>query len=80
LLKRLRFRGIRVPEDIAVIGYLNHYLCDYVDPPLTSLDLRHHLSAKSMVGAVQEMINGGGDGSSPKAISIAPMVVVRESA
>ena len=61
LLKRLRKRGIRVPEDVAVIGYLNHYLCEYVDPPLTSVDLRHHFAAKSMVQAIQEMIDEGSD-------------------
>ncbi|MCC6494411.1 MAG: LacI family DNA-binding transcriptional regulator [Pirellulales bacterium] len=80
LLKRLRARGIRVPDDVAVVGYLNHYLCEYVDPPLTSLDLRHHLAAKAMVKAVQEMIDHGPAPPQPKAISVEPMVVVRQSA
>jgi LacI family transcriptional regulator len=81
LLKRLRKRAIRVPDDVSVIGYLNHYLCEHVDPPLTSVDLRHHATAKAMTHAVQEMID-----ESPsldrerRAISIKPMVVVRESA
>lgn len=81
LLKRLRKRGIRVPEDVAVVGYLNHYLCEYVDPPLTSVDLRHHFAAKSMVQAIQEMIDEGPDAvSSRRAIAITPEIVARESA
>lgn len=81
LLRRLRARGLRVPRDVAVTGYLNHYLCDHVDPPLTSVDLRHHAAARAMVGAVQEMIAGGTAAERlRRPISISPMLVVRESA
>jgi len=80
LLKRMRARGIRVPGDVAIVGYLNHYLCEYVDPPLTSLDLRHHVAAKVMVKAVQEMIEEGPAVRERNPISIAPMIVARESA
>ena len=81
LLKRLRKRGVRVPDDVAVVGYLNHYLCDYVDPPLTSVDLQHHFAARSMVQAIQEMIDEGPEAvSSRRAIAVSPEIVVRESA
>ncbi|RIK72748.1 MAG: hypothetical protein DCC67_18805 [Planctomycetota bacterium] len=82
LLKQLRKRGVFVPGDVAVIGYLNHYLCEYVDPPLTSIDLRHHQAARTLVQAVQEMIDEGPDHEprQRRAIAIKPMVVVRESA
>lgn len=81
LLKRLRRRSIRVPDDVAVIGYLNHYLCEYVDPPLTSVDLRHHAAATAMVAALQEMLKElSGSGAEPRAILISPEIVVRESA
>jgi DNA-binding LacI/PurR family transcriptional regulator len=80
LLRRLRARGIRVPQDVAVTGYLNHYLCDYVDPPLSSVDLRHHAAARAMVGAVQEMIAADPPARrARRAIAISPMLVVRES-
>jgi DNA-binding LacI/PurR family transcriptional regulator len=80
VLKRLRRQGIRVPADVAVVGYLNHYLCDYVDPPLTSLDLRHHDAAKQMVQTVQEMIEECSTTSRERRqIFNAPVVVVRES-
>jgi len=81
LLRRLRARGLRVPRDVAVTGYLNHYLCDHVDPPLTSVDLRHQAAARAMVEAVQQMIAAGPPETRVRRpISISPMLAVRESA
>ena len=56
LLRRLRARGISVPGQVAVVGYLNHYLCDHVDPPVTSVDLQHHVAARTMVATLEDMI------------------------
>jgi DNA-binding LacI/PurR family transcriptional regulator len=81
LLKRMRRRNIRVPADVAVVGYLNHYLCQYVDPPLTSVDLRHHAAASAMVSALREMIESpSADQPEGRAINILPEVIVRDSA
>ncbi|MBA3481171.1 MAG: LacI family DNA-binding transcriptional regulator [Pirellulales bacterium] len=82
LLKQLRKRGVQVPSEVAVVGYLNHYLCEYVDPPLTSIDLRHHQTAKAMVQAVQAMIDEGSIDSprERRALSIEPRVISRASA
>jgi LacI family transcriptional regulator len=81
LLKVLRKKGVRVPDDVAVVGYLNHYLCEYVDPPLTSLDLRHHEAAKALVQAAEKMVEDGPE--EPRKgnrIAIEPTIIVRESA
>jgi LacI family transcriptional regulator len=81
LLKRLRQRGLGVPADVAVIGYLNHYLCEYVDPPLTSVDLCHQSAACAMVEAVHGMFeDAAGNSHQGKRISIEPIVVPRQSA
>ena len=81
LLKRLRRRAIRVPDDIGVIGYLDHYLCEYVDPPLTSVNLQHHEAATAMVAAIQELIEALAESvAERRAILIPPRIVVRESA
>lgn len=37
LMSRLQQRGIRVPEDISVIGYDNIELAEYFSPPLTTV-------------------------------------------
>ena len=38
LLKEFRHRGIRIPEDISLIGYDNIELCTYVEPNLSSIN------------------------------------------
>lgn len=81
LLKRLRARGIRVPDDVAVVGYLNHYLADWVDPPLTTIDLDQAAAAKAMVEMAERLVEKGEDAaaSSPPSILIPPRLIVRES-
>ena len=60
LIKRAsRARGLRVPTDVAVIGYLNHYVADWIDPALTTLDLQHALAARQMVEMMAKMITCG---------------------
>lgn len=82
LLKQCRKRAINVPGDVAIVGYLNHYLCEHVDPPLTSVDLQHHQTAKAMVDAAHDMIDES-SGAAPRthrAIAIEPKVIRRVSA
>ena len=82
LLRRLRARGIRVPDDVAVLGYLNHYLADWVDPPLTTIDLDQAAAAKAMVEMVERLVEPGGEAAAagPTSVVIQPRLVVRESA
>jgi DNA-binding LacI/PurR family transcriptional regulator len=81
LLRRLRARGISVPRQVAVVGYLNHYLCDHVDPPLTSVDLRHHVAARTMVATLEDMIlSPAGATKVRRPLVVEPVLVVRESA
>jgi len=37
-LRAIRDRGLRVPHDVALIGFGNTLLAPYTDPPLTSID------------------------------------------
>lgn len=80
LLKLLRRRGIRVPADVAVIGYLNHYLADFTDPPLTTFDLSHTEAAARMVALLEQMIHGTGPEEGERRNTVAPRLIVRESA
>jgi DNA-binding LacI/PurR family transcriptional regulator len=81
LIKRLRTLGIRVPDDVAVVGYLNHYLADWVDPALTTIDLDHAAVAKAMVEMAERMVESGEEaGPGQQAVWIQPRLIVRESA
>lgn len=37
MMRALRAKGLRIPEDVAVIGFDSTALCDHTDPPLTSV-------------------------------------------
>jgi DNA-binding LacI/PurR family transcriptional regulator len=38
-LRQLKRLGLRVPEDIALVGCDDQFFAPYTDPPLTTLDL-----------------------------------------
>lgn len=42
LMREARYKGLRVPEDLSVVGYGNHSSSEYTDPPLTSIDQPFH--------------------------------------
>ena len=50
-LKAIRERGLRIPEDIALVGANNFEIADYVDPGLTTV----YTSAKELGVAAMEM-------------------------
>ena len=79
LIKRLHARGLRVPDDVAVIGYLNHYVADWTDPALTTLDLQHGLAARWMVEMMARMIARGPLPEDDRVVTISPRLIVRES-
>ena len=78
-LKRLNARGIKVPQEVAVVGYLNHYLADWTNPALTTIDLRHEYAATQMVGMMQKMIEHGPLPAEECVALIKPRLIIRES-
>jgi DNA-binding LacI/PurR family transcriptional regulator len=79
LIKRLHLCGIRVPQDVAVVGYLNHYLADWTDPAITTLDLQHEYAAKRMVSMMEKMIEHGPLPPEDRVVQIKPRLIIRES-
>ncbi len=80
LIKRMRARGIRVPQDVAVVGYLNHYLADWTDPALTTVDLRHWEASRRLVELLERMIVEGPLPEEERTVRITPRLIVRQSA
>ncbi len=80
LIRRLRARGIQVPNDVAVVGYLNHYLADWTDPALTTIDLDHQTAAKAMVAMLEKMVEGDPPNGPDRVVPIQPRLILRESA
>ena len=73
-MKQFRQMGLRLPEDMAVIGCDNQFFCDYTAPPLTSIDMQAEEHARS---AIRELLSTTVNHSA--AIVRASTLVVRES-
>lgn len=76
LISRLRERGILVPDRIRLIGYLNHHLCEWTDPPLSTIDPNHQQAAESLVALLEQRIEGKGPAGP---FAIPPILVGRRS-
>jgi DNA-binding LacI/PurR family transcriptional regulator len=82
-LRALRRRGLRVPDDVALVGFDNLPFADVIDPPLTTVNYPGrelgHLCVRSLVAMIE------GDRRRPAEMfpedhaRLAPVLVVRES-
>ncbi|MFO1268683.1 MAG: LacI family DNA-binding transcriptional regulator [Rubrivivax sp.] len=77
VLQELRAAGLRVPQDVSVVGYNDMPLVDMLDPPLTTVrvavDRMSGDAARLMVLALKEGVN------TPQSIVLPPQLVVRAS-
>lgn len=77
VLSHLKKSGFRVPQDIALTGCDNLFFTQYLDPPLTTVDLR---ATERGSFAMEELINAlnGGD-TTPISHKLECSLIVRES-
>jgi DNA-binding LacI/PurR family transcriptional regulator len=74
--KALQSRGVRIPDDISVVGFDDLAACDWVTPPLTTVQQRLVDMARM---AVQVIIDGGTEPTEPSRIELATSLTIRES-
>ena len=68
--------GLRVPEDVTVVGYDNIYTSTINRVSLTSVDESGHLTGMACVRLLLERINGR---SEPKQFVVTPQLVIRRT-
>ena len=73
----LREVGIRVPEDVAVVGNGNSDMGEYVTPALTTLATPYEAIAQAAMELMLEQLEGRRDG--PRQITLKSPLIVRES-
>lgn len=56
LIRRLRSEGLRVPEDVSVVGFDNYIRDQRVDIPVTTYEIRMHEMARKTVHVVRRRI------------------------
>ncbi len=79
VLNACRQRGIAVPDEVAILGVDNdEVLCDFADPPLSSVILNPHRTGYEAAALLDRMMNGERIG--PEAHRIEPLgVATRQS-
>lgn len=72
----LKHRGLRVPQDVSVVGIDDVPEAAFIDPPLTTLRLDHHAHGREAVASLISVI----EGVQPRRVeSVLPEIVRRES-
>lgn len=69
--------GLSVPGDISVIGFDGNVECDYVTPPLTTVDKHSREVSAQGTQLLLDLIRGKGDGRAK--IYIKPTLLVKDS-
>jgi len=81
-LLTLHARGLRIPEDIGLVGFDNIPESAYFLPPLTTIQQDQYYVAKVAVQEIIKIIELGWQGLEadyPQSIIVPPTLVVRES-
>lgn len=69
--------GLRVPQDISVIGYDDIELARYLTPPLTTIHQPQEALCRQAVDILLDRIQGADD--APRLVSLEPTLIRRES-
>lgn len=78
LYSSLRERGIRVPEDVSVIGFGDYPFARYMDPPLSTLRLPSHEVARRAITRLLAALDGTAE-AGPVTEFVEPELVIRAS-
>lgn len=75
--RAIREKGLRIPEDVSVIGFNDISMAKYLVPPLTTVHIHMNFMGREAVALLAERIQTGRDISMH--ISIPANLVIRES-
>ncbi|MBN2442620.1 MAG: substrate-binding domain-containing protein [Spirochaetales bacterium] len=76
VIRELQNQGIRVPEDIAVVGFDNQEIYQYLNPPLTTIQQPIYSLGKNSVEILIQNIKGN---SITKHLALPTKMVIRNS-
>jgi DNA-binding LacI/PurR family transcriptional regulator len=79
LIRALHRKGLRVPDDVAVVGWGNEHVASFCDPSLTTVDF----PLQEVIGKALDMLATLIENPEQKelqSVVIAPQLIVRESA
>jgi DNA-binding LacI/PurR family transcriptional regulator len=75
-MRAIRLRGLRVPEDISVVGFDDLFLASYTDPPLTTVRQPMRRMGQLAMESLFKLMSGE---KLAEAIKVDAELIVRES-
>lgn len=80
-MQQFKSAGIRIPADIAIVGFANEPFTSYVDPALSTVDQHSHRIGQNAARIFLQEIEGkaGEDGYIPQRSVLEPELIVRAS-
>jgi DNA-binding LacI/PurR family transcriptional regulator len=79
IMAALRQRGLRVPEDVAVVGSDNSEAGTFVEPQLTTIDLHVNELAQAVIELLFQLLDHDSASEDRRAVVLKPKLVVRRS-
>ena len=79
LIRSLRRRGVRVPDDVAVVGWGDEEMAAWHDPPLTTTSYEFRQVADAALDLLTDWIENPAGGDHPSR-TVPMKLIVRESA
>jgi DNA-binding LacI/PurR family transcriptional regulator len=76
----IRGKGLRIPEDVALVGFGDNILSSYLDPPLTTVRQSPYEMGKSAAGIILDRIRNRPVVPGIREIVIKTQLIVRKSA
>lgn len=79
VVRALREQGLRVPEDVSVMGYDGIEIGASLDPPLSTVEIAKHRIGVASTQVLIELIENPAARSEPRQLVLPPRVLKRES-
>lgn len=76
-IRALKEAGYRIPEDVAVVGFDDLPICEFLSPPLTTVQVPKHIMGETAVRRLIEMVEK--KDSHPIKIEIGTALAIRKS-
>jgi LacI family transcriptional regulator/LacI family repressor for deo operon, udp, cdd, tsx, nupC, and nupG len=78
LIRALREAGLRVPEDVSVVGFDNVDLCEFASIPLTTMDVPKHEMGRRAAEMLIRRVEAA-DGQDPERATLRAELTPRAS-
>lgn len=76
-MRELRKAGLRIPEDVSVVGFDDIFFAELTDPPLTTINLPREEIGRAAVEALLHTVTN--ESKQGREYKITPKLIVRES-